>query len=254
LKFVGIRLGTSILFFESQGKTEGLMNIRNHFYTNVMLGACLLAFSHGAWALGLGEAKVESFLGEPLEVNIALITQSSDDLSSVTAGLASAGDYELIGASRDDISVPLRFSVEDLDGNAYITVRSSEILKSPVVRLILEVNWTSGRMLREYTLFLDPPTISKSAPAPRIDARSVTAQPPSVEAPRAEPAQAPAQPVQTTPGSTIISGADEYGPVKNGENLWTIARDWSRGSGMNLNKVMLAIQRKNRRPGSACRR
>ena len=221
------------------------MNIRNHFYANVMLGACLLAFSQGAWALGLGEAKVESFLGEPLEVNIALITRPSDDLSSVTAGLASAGDYELIGASRDDISVPLRFSVEDLDGNAYITVRSSEVLKSPVVRLILEVNWTSGRMLREYTLFLDPPTISKSAPAPRIDARSVTAPPPSVEAPRAEPAQAPAQPVQTTPGSTVISGADEYGPVKNGENLWTIARDWSRGSGMNLNKVMLAIQRKN---------
>ena len=221
------------------------MNIRNHFYTNVTLGACLLAFSHAAWALGLGEAKVESFLGESLEVNIALITQPSDDLASVTAGLASAGDYELIGASRDDISVPLRFSVEDRDGNAYIAVRSREVVKNPVVRLILEVNWTSGRMLREYTLFLDPPTIPQSAPAPRIEAESTTAPPPPAESSGAEPAQEPSQPAQTAPSSTVISGADEYGPVKNGENLWTIARDWSRGSGMNLNKVMLAIQRKN---------
>jgi len=221
------------------------MNIRNHFYTNAMLGASLLACSQAAWALGLGEAKVESFLGEPLDVTIALITRPSDDLGSVTAGLASAGDYELIGASRDDISVPLRFSVEDLDGNAYISVRSREVLKSPVVRLILEVNWTSGRMLREYTLFLDPPTIPQPAPAPRVEVESAPAPPPAAEAPREEPAQSPSQPAQTTPRSTVISGADEYGPVKSGENLWTIARDWSRGSGMNLNKVMLAIQRKN---------
>ncbi len=221
------------------------MNIRNHFYTNAMLGASLLACSQAAWALGLGEAKVDSFLGEPLDVTIALITRPSDDLGSVTAGLASAGDYELIGASRDDISVPLRFSVEDLDGDARITIRSREVVKNPVVRLILEVNWTSGRMLREYTLFLDPPTIPQPAPAPRVEAESAAAPPPAAEAPREEPAQSPSQPAPTTPRSTVISGADEYGPVKNGENLWTIARDWSSGSGMNLNKVMLAIQRKN---------
>jgi pilus assembly protein FimV len=221
------------------------MNIRNHFYANAMLGASLLAFSHAAWALGLGEATVESFLGEPLAVNIALITQPSDDLASVSAGLASAGDYDLIGASRDDISVPLSFSVEDLDGSAYITVRSKQVLKNPVVRLILEVNWTSGRMLREYTLFLDPPTISQPAPAPRIEEESATAPPPPAEARQAEPAPAPSQAVPTSDSGTVISGADEYGPVQSGENLWTIAKDWSRGSGMNLNKVMLAIQRKN---------
>ena len=221
------------------------MNIRNHFYTNAMLGAFLLACSQAAWALGLGEAKVESFLGEPLDVTVALITRPADDLGSVTAGLASAGDYDLIGASRDDISVPLRFSVEDLDGDAHITIRSTELMKNPVVRLILEVNWTSGRMLREYTLFLDPPTIPQPAPAPRVEAESAAAPPLAAEAPLEEPAQSPSQPAQTTPRSTVYSEAHEYGPVKNGENLWTIARDWSRGSGMNLNKVMLAIQRKN---------
>ncbi len=209
------------------------MNNRNHFCTNAMLGASMLALSQAAWSLGLGEAKVESFLGQPLEVKIELITGPTDDLTSLTARLASAADYELIGASRDDVSVPLWFSVEDLDGNAYIAVSSRLDINNPVVRLILEVNWSRGRMLREYTLFLDPPTYSQRAPAPRIDAERTT---------EAQPAPAPAI---TTVDDAAIFGADEYGPVQSGDTLWRIAMDWSVGRGLNINKVMLAIQRQN---------
>jgi pilus assembly protein FimV len=234
------------------------MNTRNHFRARIILGASLLAFSQIAWSLGLGEAKVESFLGQPLEVKIELITQASDDLASVSASLASAADYQLIGASRDDVSVPLQFSVENPDGNAYISVRSKLDINNPVLRLILEVNWPNGRMLREYTLFLDPSTFSQPAPAPRIESEAkaepaTEAQPaptPRVEtastAGKATEAQPP-QPASAPAGDTVISGADEYGPVKSGDTLWRIAKDWSAGSGLNLNKVMLAIQRENPR-------
>ena len=212
------------------------MNTRNHFCTSAMLGASMLALSQVAWSLGLGDAKVESFLGQPLEVKIELITRPSDDLASLSAKLASADDYELIGASRDDVSVPLQFSVHGLDraqdGNAYISVSSNLDINNPVLRLILEVNWSSGRMLREYTLFLDPPTFSQPAPAPRIDAESA--------AQSLQPA-----PVTTTVGDAAILGMDEYGPVQRGDTLWRIAMDWSGGSGLNINKVMLAIQREN---------
>jgi pilus assembly protein FimV len=212
------------------------MNTRNHFCTSILLGAFLLVFSQLAWSLGLGEAKVESFLGQPLSVKIELITRSSDDLASISASLASAADYELIGASRDDVSVPLRFSVESLDGNAHIAVSSKLDINSPVLRLILELNWSSGRMLREYTLFLDPPTYSQPAPAPRIEAEGTIETRPSQPAPATAGAKE---------GDALISGTDEYGPVQSGDTLWRIAKDWSAGSGLNLNKVMLAIQRQN---------
>lgn len=211
------------------------MNTTNHFSTRVILGAALLVFSQIAWSLGLGEAKVESFLGQPLEVRIKLITRPTDDLASVSASLASAADYQLIGASRDDVSVPLRFSVEDLDGDAYIAVSSRLSINNPVVRLILEVNWSSGRMLREYTLFLDPPTFSQPAPAPRIKAGSAAEK--AIEAPPAA--------VTADLGDAAVLGTDDYGPVQSGDTLWRIAKDWSAGSGLNLNKVMLAIQRQN---------
>ena len=220
------------------------MNTRNHFRARIILGASLLAFSQIAWSLGLGEAKVESFLGQPLDVKIELITQASDDLASVSASLASAADYQLIGASRDDVSVPLQFSVENPDGNAYISVRSKLDINNPVLRLILEVNWPNGRMLREYTLFLDPSTFSQPAPAPRIETEKKVDT--ASTAGRATEAQSP-QPASAPAGDAVISGADEYGPVKSGDTLWRIAKDWSAGSGLNLNKVMLAIQRENPR-------
>jgi len=239
-----------------------------------MLGASMLALSQLAWSLGLGEVKVESFLGEPLEVKIELITSPSDDLASLRANLASAADYELVGASLDDVSVPLWFSVEDLDGGAYIAVSSSLDINNPVMRLILEVNWSSGRMLREYTLFLDPPTFNQPAPAPGIEAERVTeaqasrpAPAPGIEAARvteaqaSQPAPAPrieaarvteAQASQPAPATAIttmsdaaILGTNDYGPVQSGETLWRIAFDWSAGSGFSINQVMLAIQRNN---------
>ncbi len=223
------------------------MNTRNRFCISIMLSASLLVFSQLAWSLGLGGAKVESFLGEPLEVNIELITRPADDLSSLSVGLASAEDYELIGASRDNVSVPLRFSINELDGDAYIAVSSELDINNPVLRLILELKWSNGRMLREYTLFLDPPTLSRPAPAPHIETAAATASQPA-PAPRAEtdgtaetlPAAASAQRAEV-----LAPGADQYGPVKSGDTLWRIATDWSAGSGLNLNKVMLAIQREN---------
>ena len=231
------------------------MNSRIRNSAVLAMAAMALAFSQAAWSMGLGDAKVESFLNQPLVAKIELITQPSDDLGSVTVSLASAEAYELIGASLDDISVPLSFAIQGAGGQAHIAVTSTYPINDPVVRLIIEVNWTGGRMLREYTLFLDPATFSQQAPAPRIDARPATVQEPSATreetAPQAQQpsAEAPreAAPEAAPPATrdSVSFGADEYGPVKSGDTLWEIARDWSAGSGQNINKVMIAIQRKN---------
>jgi len=221
------------------------MNCNNRISASALLAAASLAFSPAAWSLGLGDATVESFLNQPLKARIDLISQASDDLASVTARLASADDYALIGASRESVSVPVRFSVEDIEGDAYILATSDLPVGDPVLRLIVEVNWSSGRMLREYTLFLDPPAVPAAAPAPRIDQRARPAPPPAT-APQpdgeAEPA-APARPA--TPTTTTAAKTGEYGPVRSGDTLWSIASNWARGSDLNINQVMIAIQREN---------
>jgi pilus assembly protein FimV len=192
---------------------------------NIAVAAVLLAFSSAAWSLGLGDVTVESYLNQPLKARIDLISSEGDDLKTLSANLASAEDYKLIGASRAAISVPLRFTVEDLEGDAYVAVSSKLPVQDPIIRLMVEVQWAKGRILREYTLFLDPPTYTAPAPAPagvqREDSRR-----------------------QSRAGARQPESG-EYGPVQSGETLWKIAKDWSEGSDMDVNKVMIAIQREN---------
>jgi pilus assembly protein FimV len=224
--------------------------------------AFLLTLSPAVFALGLGEAEVRSFLNQPLEVRIRLLSQSEQELSSVTVELASASDHELVGLSRAALNVPLQFDVGESGDSAYITMTSTLPVREPVLQVLVEVNWSGGRMLREYTLFLDPPTFESVAPAPVSAPASApepvqeTESPPVMTGPltASEPlaerpavvAEPEARPVaQPAPVTSNEQGSTEYGPVKNGETLWGIASDWARGSGYSINQAMIAIQREN---------
>jgi pilus assembly protein FimV len=232
------------------------MGLNYRLSAAAVFAAANLLLSPAAWPLGLGDASVDSYLNQPLQARIDLISQASDDLDSVSARLASAADYELIGASREAVSVPIRFTIEDVGGDAYILATSTLPIIDPVLRLIVEVNWASGRMLREYTLFLDPPTVPAAAPAlPRIDQRKPSparvTEPPAPQIPAAEtpaPAEAPAEaPAAAAPPApaAIGSASQEYGPVQSGDTLWRIASGWSGREGRGINRVMIAIQREN---------
>lgn len=247
------------------------MTLRNSFK---LVAVCLLLHSASAWSLGLGDARVESFIGQPLVMRIALLSTASDDLDSVTARLASAEDFALIGANRGAISVPLRFTVVagKAGEDSYILVTSRLALDDPVLRLVIEVNWSSGRLLREYTVFLDPPTVPTRAPEPVVSAprrqpesraeppapqpqpaepaSQVTQAPPppavsdeeDVSAPESEPMPEPAVEPEVT---QAVAAGSAYGPIRNGETLWRIAANYVGQSNMDMNQVMLAIQRRN---------
>jgi pilus assembly protein FimV len=201
----------------------------------------LMAFMHDALALGLGNASVDSYLNQPLRAKIALTSRADEDLSTITASLASADDFALIGASLESIPVPLSFSVKQEAEGSYILVSSNLPVRDPVIRLIVEVNWAKGRMLREYTLFLDPPAFTAPAPSPIVSkeraAESVSRSEP--------PARSTAESEPQADNSLNAGGTGEYGPVQSGETLWRIASRWSQGTGLSVNASMLAIQRNN---------
>jgi len=209
--------------------------------------AVLLAFTQSALALGLGNISVESYLNQPLQAKIELISGADEDLSSVTVGMASADDFALIGASRDAISVPLSFELEQHDGAADILVTSKLPLTDPVLRLIVEVNWANGRLLREYTLFLDPPSFDSQAPPPVVDERGKPPiSPPPATAEWVQPdKEKAAERTSTPPKPAAATRSDTYGPVPSGDTLWHIAARWSEGTGLDMNAVMVAIQRNN---------
>ena len=121
------------------------------------LTSLLLLLPTVAAALGLGELQVSSGLNQRLEGRIPLVAVSAEDIDSIRASLADAEALERAGIERSRFLLGLRFEVKRGAGGDHVRVYSSESLREPVLRFIVEVAWPGGRALREYSLLLTPP-------------------------------------------------------------------------------------------------
>ena len=122
------------------------------------LSVLLLLVPAGAWALGLGSIEVKSKLNEPLQARIDLSSLQVGDLDSMQVQLASARQFERAGIQRPFQLSKLKFTaVEDGSDTGHINVTTRGPVVEPFLNFLIEVTWPRGRIVREYTLLLDPP-------------------------------------------------------------------------------------------------
>ncbi len=217
----------------------------------------LLLVAANSWAAGLGGIDLDSFLGQPLTARIQLIGVPANQVSTVSARLASAADYRTMGLDQNKLRVPLTFTPAVWRGKAVIEVRSVSAVKDPILQFAIDVSWQHGHLLREYTLFLDPPTVAVAPPRKASPAKSanISSRSPSNTSTGNNAANRPAPDtsrnvvnkpaVQTIITQGSQSQAGEYGPVRSGDTLWTIASNWSKQSSVSINQAMVAIVRLN---------
>lgn len=205
-----------------------------------------------AGALGLGEFSLNSALNQPLSASIKLLNTSDLDGSQVRIALASSGDFQDAGVSRDYFLTNFKFTVEmDGQGGGVIKVSTREPVIEPYLDFLIEARWPNGRMLREYTVLLDLPVFSESAGAPVVSASSAS-QPAAVEQAVPEPVRSvtavastrsvASSPVAKTP-STLQPG-EQY-RVSNEDTLWEIASKSRPSTNVTVQQTMLGIQRNN---------
>ena len=109
-------------------------------------------------AMGFGGIKLKSYLNEKLNAEVPLIAASEADISSLKVKLATESAFLRAGVDRTAFLNKLRFKVKQYpDGKYYIHVTSTETVREPFVNFLLELDWKNGRMLREYTMLIDPP-------------------------------------------------------------------------------------------------
>lgn len=214
-----------------------------------------------AHALGLGEVTLRSALNQPLLAEIELLETRDLSAGELVPALASQEDFSKAGVDRQYFLSDLKFtSVVKPNGKSVILVTSSKPMREPYLNFLVEVLWPNGRLLREYTLLLDPPLYTPqsvipsntqmpvvSSPAPRIQAPQSTPRPTSVT-PAPRPVAPSATPVAgrvpSKPSPKLV-GSNEYRTTSN-DTLWEIARS-ARGNG-SVHQAMLAIQDLN--PGA----
>lgn len=191
-------------------------------------------------ALGLGEIELRSALNQPFAADIPLALDPSDDPAAVQVRLAPPETFARFGLDRPAFLADLRFAVDAGAGSPVIRVASGRPVSEPFVSILLEVTWPKGRLLREYTVLLDPPAFAAPAAPP-------VAAPAAAPAPRVvERAPAPA-PAAATPPPVAPAGDDgsTYGPVQPNETLWVIASRVRPDASVTVNQAMLALFRAN---------
>ncbi|RON97298.1 peptidoglycan-binding protein [Pseudomonas fluorescens] len=189
----------------------------------VLAIAAASALSSGmAHALGLGELTLKSTLNQPLVAEIELLDVKDLTAAEVVPSLASAEDFAKAGVDRQAFLNDLTFTpVLNASGKSVLRVTSSKPLSEPMVKFLVQVMWPNGRLLRDYSVLLDP---SKFSP----QTADAAAQP------------APSQTI--TAPTTGATHSTQYTTTPR-DTLWEIAAKARTGG--SVQQTMLAIQALN---------
>ncbi|SDD17972.1 FimV/HubP family polar landmark protein [Aquimonas voraii] len=210
-----------------------------------------LAFALGAsnaFALGLGQVQVKSSLNQPLLAEIPVLENAPGEAADLQVRLASSEAFARIGLERPSASLLTSLSFEIVQGEGgktVIRISTPNRVSDPFVSLLIEAEWARGKLLREYTLLLDPPLAvpsranpSQTQALPQGDVRPAPSESLATPPPLAAAGTAAAAAPTYAPG-------ESYGPVNSGDSLWKIASQSIPDGSVNINQMMVAIQRAN---------
>jgi len=232
----------------------------------------LLLLGSQAWALGLGEIRLSSALNQPMYAEIELLSATPEELNNLTIQMASAETFDRYDLDRPLFLTRLNFEVVEsdrVDGNV-IRVTSSDPVSEPFITFLVEASWSRGRLLREYTLLLDPPTfapppVSQATQTVTAPSRATPSDAGQIRRAASAPAPAPApqssqqtsrpsmQPVAAAPqNSGQNSGQPNFDAtpgggvvIQCGDTLWGITSRVRPDSRLTINQTMLAIYEAN---------
>ena len=196
-------------------------------------------------ALGLGELTSKSALNQNFNGDITLLSVRPEELDAVRVKLADAEAFQRAGVERPFYLSLLKFEPTlTRNGKSVIRITSEFPIREPFMNFLVEVNWPNGRMLREYTVLLDPPTTTRRRPpkvAPAV--KKSKPAPAAVAAPAPKPAKKAAAPAPTpapAPAPSTASEGYEYGPVVANDTAWGISKK-VRPAGVSMEQMMMAL-------------
>lgn len=241
---------------------------KSHRWQKTAVAAAAIALlglsTNGAWALSLGRITVQSALGEPLRAEIEVPEINAEEAASLKTSIASPAAFAAAGLEYNAAMASLQATLQRrADGRAYIRLSSDRPVNDPFVDMIVEASWSSGRILRDYTMLFDPPVLRKPAPvsatlpqisstqsasvAPRTSTPAATtlsepSQPSRASTPQARPTAttpAPSKPATSTPSDDARRVV-----VKTGDTASKIAAN-NKPTGVSLDQMLVALLRAN---------
>nr|WP_093160708.1 FimV/HubP family polar landmark protein [Variovorax sp. YR216] len=221
------------------------------------IAVALGAFSADASALALGRLNVQSALGEPLRAEIEVTEITPAEADGLKVSIASVDAFKAAGVPYNPALSDVRVGVQRrADGRYVVRLSSNRLVSEPFIDLLLEANWSSGRVVRDYTVLLDPPTTRQAAAPVAPTAPQITAAPQRAAAPvvveapparrqrtAAAPAAASGESNNVRTGTGAGSG-DQQVTVKPGDTAGKIASAY-KPADVSLDQMLVALLRAN---------
>jgi len=212
-----------------------------------------------AAALGVGEYELNSYLNQPLDMEISLHEVGDLTAEEILVNLASQAEFDAAGVDRAYFLNRMDFAVELQAGDkALLHITTDQPVREPYLNFLVEFLWPTGRLMREYTVLLDPPSYSDSS---ATAAPTISRPPEPVTRSEPEPEPAPSRPAAQTPAESSPTESARPAPaatqpvadsgqrnsytVKASDTMWRIALDNRPAESVSVQQMLVAIQTMN---------
>ena len=215
----------------------------------VAVASCLTLAPWLAEAAGLGRITVLSGLGQPLRAEVE-VSATPTEVAGMTARLAPPQAFREAGIEFASSLLDLRFAVEKRGkSGAVVKVTSNRPVNDPFLDFLVELNWQTGSVVREYTFLLDPPELAPkmaTSPVSTAEARVVDTVrgAGAVPASKAEAVRSESSPPRAVAPAPRKADAPGTHVVQSGETLRRIAGE-TKYDGVSLEQMMVGLFRAN---------
>ena len=172
-----------------------------------------------AQAIGLGRIVVNSALNQPLDAEISIASIEGNVLESLEIRLATDSDFRRANISIEPVVKLLQFNVINGETGPWIHVTTDGPVRTPFLHFLVAIEWSGGKIIREYTALLDPPGYDTVA------GQSIA--------------------LPSTTDQRVIQPGDTYEPVRSGETLMGIATSIDVDKSVTIYQRMFALMHIN---------
>ncbi len=118
------------------------------FKLATIIGLALYAVT--GYGLALTQAEIKSLLNQQLDVRIGLLADNKAELESLEVSL----NYS---AENNVSRYKLNYEVIKSDKRNYLKITTNDVIREPIIEFTLDIGWSDGHVVREYSFLIDPP-------------------------------------------------------------------------------------------------
>ena len=196
-----------------------IRTIRKRLVLWIVLSVGISLVTSNAQAIGLGRIVVNSALNEPLDAEISIASIEGDVLESLEIRLATDSDFRRANIPIEPVVKLLQFNVINGETGPWIRVTTDSSVRTPFLHFLAAIEWSGGKIIREYTALLDPPGYDTVA------GQSIA--------------------LPSTTDQRVIQPGDTYEPVRSGETLMGIATNIDVDKSVTIYQRMFALMHIN---------